>query len=145
MLRMWIRYPSPPVAVTNKRQWHHGPCVEWSDISVTFIFRKSLLTSKVYTVFKIITIFFNQWWSKREALVEEYMYGPGGSTLPSQWRFPHSHMMYVITLKWSKYWKKGTTSREEYRGKCRGSIGMPLQVHSPQEVVPSFTYSALSL
>ena len=35
----------------------HGPCVEWSDISVTFIFRKSLLTSKVYTVFKIITIF----------------------------------------------------------------------------------------
>ena len=66
---MWIRYPSPPVAVTNKRQWHHGPCVEWSDISVTFIFRKSLLTSKVYTVFKIITIFFindgpnvKHWW-----------------------------------------------------------------------------------
>ena len=48
MVRMWIRYPSPPVPVTNKRQWDHGPCVEWPDIRVTFIFRKCLLTFPKY-------------------------------------------------------------------------------------------------
>ena len=54
-------------------------------------------------------------------------------------------IMYVITHKWSKYGSKGTTSWEEYRGKCPGLLAVSECPYRYTPLKKLFPHSHISL